>query len=1159
MIRLFNDQWLFCKVPLETSTEEILKMGIWAPVELPHDWLIYNTHDLYENSIGCYKKVFYLEDEVGTDSFYLRFDGVYMDTTIYLNGNEIFTWKYGYSTFEVDITQYLTVKENEILVKCVYRSPNSRWYSGAGIYRNVWLIRKHQAQFVSDGSYISTVREDQCWRVLIDIEAVAKNVGSEKVPVMIRHTLYDANKNEVYMSCKKEELSGQVSINMQEMKIVSPHIWDITSPYLYELISELLIDDVVIDIVKQKIGFKTVHIDPNLGFFLNDRWIKIQGTCEHHDLGALGAAMNKVALRRKFTLLKEMGVNSVRSAHNMPAVEFMELADEMGLLVYTESFDMWERTKTDYDYGNYFNEWWNKDVTSWVRRDRNHVSLIFWGIGNEIYDTHIGRGLEISKMLHAAVRELDPRKNGLTAIGSNFIEWENAQKCSDEVDVSGYNYMEHLYDEHHKKYPHWCMFGSETSSTVQSRGIYHFPFSNSLLTHVDEQCSSLGNCTTNWGAKNVDTVIVNHRDRDFIFGQYIWSGWDYIGEPTPYFSKNSFFGQIDTAGFQKDTFYHYQAEWTDYKTKPMIHIVPYWDFNEGQLIDVCVYSNAPFVELFVNGISFDKQEIDHLHGTTLQGYWQIPYKKGVLVAKAYDEEGNVIATEVKKSFTDGVELVAKADKYRLEANGEDLAFIEISSIDEQGNHVANARNRVEVRVSGAGRLVGLDNGDSTDYDQYKGISRRMFSGKLLAIVAVKQEPGVIHVDMYSKGLRPAQLDLFAAKAISREGISSFMNVSTVIEQQEESGIIVGTGRKEVAHCEEYDEIPVRKIELTNLGTNHLNEKLSSTQVVAKIYPENTTYPGISFKAMTLEGIESNCVKIEQNGTIAVITARGDGAFRLCCSANNGKNHPEVISELEFTVEGLGKATLDPYNMVSGIQYSSASCEAKLSFLGGIYVTSNSRTRITFENVDFGDYGSDEISIPIFSFEDTIPIEVWLGDMEKDCKCLLKSTYHAKSWYNHYQSNTYHLKDRIKGIQTINIVVEPKVNMSLQGFSFKKYEKAYATLYATDHNRITGDAFKIEEDAITGIGNNVTLEYEGIDFGERGFTRLVICGRSHIESNTIHVRLINEKESLNQIVEFPYTEEYSEKTYELQSVSGCNRLNLIFMPGSKFDLKWFRFE
>lgn len=1133
----WNEGWEFLRVPLDTGMEKIESSKEWAQVDLPHDWMIYHTENLYEDGIGCYRKTLEVKNP-GAEQVFLRFEGVYMDTIIYLNQKEIDTWKYGYSTFEVDLTKELQKGRNEILVHCTYRSPNSRWYSGAGIYRTVWLIQKPSAYFVSDGSYITTEKNGDMWKVQIDIEAVNKSSVQKEVQAQIRHRIYDADHVVVTQCVQDAKLSENISIDHQELQVSNPNLWDIECPYLYHVTSELLVDDVVQDSVTQNLGFKTVRIDPDHGFFLNDRWIKIQGVCQHHDLGALGAAMNPVALRRQFTMLKEMGVNSVRSAHNMPSVEFMELADEMGLLVYSESFDMWERTKTDYDYGNYFGEWWKKDVTSWVRRDRNHPSLIFWGIGNEIYDTHLESGYQITIMLRDAVRELDPRKNGLVAIGSNYIEWDNAQKCSNEVDVSGYNYMEHLYDQHHKKYPSWCIFGSETSSTVQSRGIYHFPYGNRLLTHDDLQCSCLGNCTVNWGAKNVDTVVANHRDREFVFGQYLWTGWDYIGEPTPYFTKSSYFGQIDTAGFKKDTFYHYQAEWTDYKKVPMVHILPYWDFNEGQKIDVCVYSNAPQVELFLNGESLGKKNIDHAHGKLLQAIWQIPYTQGKLMAYAYDENGTRIAKDSQASFHDAAEVVLKPDKYKLNADGQDLIFVEITAIDDEGHYVANARNRMEVTVTGAGRLIGLDNGDSTDYDQYKGTSRRLFSGKLLAIVAAKKEAGLIHVKVTSKGLISASVDLVALPCEPIQGWSAKMeNIPSLPNE----------------------EIPVRKIALMNHGAAKLTPDQAETRVTATIYPVNATYHDIEFRAMTLDGIESNCVQVEREGNTAVVKARGDGEFRLLCSANNDKDHPEVISELELSVEGFGRATLDPYQMISGCQYSNSTCDVKLSFQGGIYITSNQRSMICFEYVDFGSFGSDEITIPIFSFAEHVPVEVWIGDMDRNAVCVLKDTYQAKSWYNHYQANTFKLSERVSGLQTVNLIVEPDIKMSLQGFVFTKKEKAYATLQAKDNNRITGDTFTVEEDAITGIGNNVTLEYEEMDFKDIGFTKLVMCGRSHIECNTIHVRFINEEGSIHQIIEFPYSEEYIEKTFEMKSVTGSHQLNLIFLPGSKFDLKWFRFE
>ncbi|MCH5251786.1 MAG: DUF4982 domain-containing protein [Lachnospiraceae bacterium] len=1137
MKQLFNNNWYFHKEPLDTPIEAFYQTEDWQPVDIPHDWMIYDSENLYEQAVSCYKKTFQVED-LGTDRLSILFEGVYMDNTIYLNGKQIYEWKYGYSQFEIDLTDLVVPGKNTIWVKNIYQLPNSRWYPGSGIYRNVWLVRRPSIHFTTDGSYLSTEKNENDWTLYADFEV--QNDSPDSCEVAVRHTVSDPEGTEIHSQTSDISLPPGLTVNKQEMTFTSPKLWDIVAPNLYQIKSELLHNGEVIDSECQNFGFRTIRFDPEKGFFLNDRNVKINGSCEHHTLGALGAAMNKEALRRQLILLKEMGVNSIRSAHNMPAVELMDLCDEMGLLLYSESFDMWESCKTDYDYGNYFKDWWERDLISWVRQDRNHPCLLVWGIGNEIQDTHHERGLEITKMLRDAVKKLDYRSNAVIGIGSNLMEWEGAMNCADVVDIAGYNYMDHLYDEHHRAHPDWCIFGSETSSTVQSRGIYHFPLSNRLLTYDDGQCSTLGNCTTNWGAKNTDHVITAHRDREYCFGQYIWSGWDYIGEPTPYFTKNSYFGQIDTAGFPKDTFYHYQAEWTAYKEHPMIHLLPYWDFNEGQIIDIRAYSNAPKVELFFNDESLGVQTIDHAHGTELEGNWQIPYKKGVLKAVAYDEEGNIIATDIQSSFGDPVSVVLKPEKESILANGEDLLFVEITTVDQDGIFVANSRSRMNVKVTGAGRLIGLDNGDSTDFEQYKGTSRKLFSGRLIAIIAAKTTEGEIQIEVTSPSLASASLSIPAVKAPVRKGISCHM---------------------ENTASEPKTDIPVRKIELTNHGTSHLDENHTETTVTAKILPENATYRDLTFKAMTLDGVESNSVKIETEGNTAIIKAAGDGEFRLCCSCKNGQEElSEIISELEFEVTGLGQATLDPYKMVNGINNAGCTSEAKLSFQGGVYITATERTRFLFDNVDFGEYGANEIHVPIFSFEDELPIEIWLGDSENGGTCLIKDKYQAKSWYNHYQENVYELPQRIKGVQAISIVVYPTIKMSLQGFYFTRLEKAFGHLEALENNRITGDMFTREEDAITGIGNNVTLEYENMDFGDTGAANITICGHSPIEVNTIHVRFYGEDGTeINQMVEFPYSDDYQEITFPIEGFRGAGKVNFIFMPGSKFDFKWFHFH
>ena len=728
--KLFNFGWEFCKKPLGTSLDAVLKDNDFYAVELPHDWLIFDSRNLYETTEGWYRKRFSCTLKKGQCAL-LNFEGVYMNSTIYLNGKEIFSWKYGYSGFTFDIAPYIKPGENEIVVRVIHQSPNSRWYSGAGIYRNAWLSIKDAAHFYTDGIYTAIRKNEDHWSVEIDAAvALPEDMGASALS--IRHqitgmdgTLLSGAMDNAFapadVFCPYENKNIRLFANSQKLMVCNPLLWDVTSPVLYNLTSELLLNGKTIDISSCRIGFCTKEFTPEEGFLLNGRKLRLNGACEHHDLGSLGSAVNKTALRRKLLLLKEMGVNAIRTSHNMPATELMDLADEMGILIDSEAFDMWERPKTTYDYARFFKEWSRRDVASWIRRDRNHTSVIMWSIGNEIYDTHAdAHGEEITRYLCGYVRENDPKLNAPVTIGSNYMPWAGGQACADIVKYAGYNYSECYYDEHHKKHPDWIIYGSETASVVQSRGIYHFPYHKSILADDDEQCSSLGNSSTSWGAKNTLACITDDRDTYYSAGQFIWTGFDYIGEPTPYHTKNSYFGQIDTAGFPKDSFYIFQAEWTDYKKAPMVHLFPYWDFNNGQPIDVLACSNAPMVELFFNGKSLGKHTLDHKGGhDDLLAHWQLPYENGSIRAVAYDENGTCIATDEHNSFGDATALILTADRDTLKADGRDLIFLTIHAVDAKGNPVENANMRVTVSVTGAGRLLGLDNGDSTDFEQYK--------------------------------------------------------------------------------------------------------------------------------------------------------------------------------------------------------------------------------------------------------------------------------------------------------------------------------------------------------------------------------------------------------------------------------------------------------
>ncbi|MDT8716211.1 DUF4982 domain-containing protein [Clostridium sp. 19966] len=1130
---LFNEGWEFAKSGLEKEDCKGLK---FEAVDLPHDWLIYDSLKLYGDSIGWYRKKFiYSKKE---KELLLFFEGVYMDSALYVNGKPIGQWKYGYSSFEHDITEAVAEGENEILLKVVHQGPNSRWYSGAGIYRNVWLKTRDKNHIVTDGIYVSIKHQKANWKVEIDTEVKLYEAAE------ISHSI--SYKGEVIAASSEAVEVGEGSINTQCLRVEKPLLWSTDAPNLYQLKTELYLKESkeLIEVIYQNIGFREIVLDSQEGFKLNGTKMKLNGVCEHHDLGALGAAFNKAALRRRFLILKDMGVNAVRTSHNMPAPELMELADELGMLILSEAFDMWEKPKTPYDYARFFKDWAHKDVKSWIRRDRNHPSLIMWSIGNEIYDTHAGeRGQEITKMLMDYVREYDPKENAKITIGSNFMPWENAQKCADIVKVAGYNYAERYYEKHHQAHADWVIYGSETGSVVQSRGIYHFPYAKSVLADDDEQCSSLGNSTTSWGAKSPEACILAERDTPFSLGQFIWTGVDYIGEPTPYHTKNSYFGQIDTATFKKDSYYIYQAEWTDYRIKPMVHLFPYWDFNVGQLIDVRICSNAPKVELFINGASLGSYNINHEQGRQLLAWYKVPYEPGEIKAVAYDEKGKIIATELRSSFEDAEKVCLTADKKQLTADGRDLIFVEITMKDKKVNLVENANNRVTVKVTGAGRLLGLDNGDSTDYDQYKGTSRRLFSGKLMAIIGASLEAGDIHVEVSSKGMESESLDFQAVpaeKAIN--GISAIMKNSDL-------PCVMGS----------LEEIPLRKIEIISSSGQLFNENLRELYVEAKLYPENTSYKEIEWSAVNASGIVSNIAKVEALGAKAKITALGDGEFRVRCTSKNGSDKTKLISQLEFKAEGLGTAFKDPYTFISAGLYDYSNGEVGNGNERGVATSREGETQVGFHGIDFGAYGSDTITLPIFALSNAkYSLQIWEGMPGEEKSSLLADViYQKESIWNVYQEETYKLSKKLKGITSICFVLHDKVH--IKGFYFEKKNRAFQQNRAVECDHIYGDTFTLKEDIVQGIGNNVSLEFESLDFTAQGASKLVIYGNSPIDKNTIHIQLDSAEGSIRQIVEFTHSNGYEERIFELEKIEGAQKVTFVFLPGSNFDFGWFRFE
>lgn len=1217
MKRLFNGGWSFwCGEPDLDVSEAGKHLTEFQKVDLPHDWLIADAKNLYRDGCGFYRKIFSMQPKENK-RYSLIFEGVYMDTTIWVNEQQAGEWKYGYSTFEIDLTPFVKAGENEILVSVNFRSPNSRWYSGAGIYRDVWFKETTKTYIRENGVYIHTEAcgekegKEPDFLLYADTEIVG-DAWDE-----VRHTLYakreappeielpfelllgdemelveEASPEETYAGSERADFCLSETIifhntnkNTNIYRVKSPRCWDVEHPHLYILKTGLWKDGEIIQEEYSQIGFRSIAFDPEQGFLLNGRRVKLNGVCEHHDLGALGAAFHRAAMARKFRILKEMGVNALRGTHNMTAPAVVELADQMGILMISEAFDMWERSKTTYDYARFFKEWSERDVESWVMRDRNHPCIIMFSIGNEIYDTHVdAHGREITVRLRDLVKKYDYRRNAGITIGSNYMPWENAQLCADEVKLAGYNYGEKYYEEHHKAHPDWVIYGSETSSIVQSRGIYHFPLRASILTEDDEQCSSLGNSPTSWGAKSMERCVCEDRDMDFSMGQFLWTGFDYIGEPTPYHTKNSYFGQVDTAGFPKDAYYVWQSAWTDYRKAPMIHIFSYWDFNEGQSIDIRVCSNAPFVELFCNGKSCGRQQLTHEKGSGhhIIADYSLPYEKGVLYAVAYDEEGNVTARETKASFGNSAEIVLRASGRAAVANGRDLFFVEIGTRDENENVVENAVDRVTVQVEGAGHLVGLDNGDSTDEDSYKGNSRRLFSGKLLAIIETGTIPGAVRIRVSGKGLKSAEL---VCEAVEIDQMLTFMKgekaqriyhnfwqdlceetyvpgSTELIEDHEERQRERQEDEQKQSQKERLDEkqeeIPVRKITLCSPMGQKLSKEQPYLTVEAEVEPKEATDRQLMFRVVDEHGVDSNLVRLLVQGHTAQLHAMGDGSFYLRCMSRSGTDRIRVISQLEFTVEGMGQAYRNPYELISGSLYTSYQGEVSNGNERGVATARDGETVVTFGNIDFGPVGSDEITMPIFALtSEEYPIRIYEGvPGEEGCQLLADVVYQKPSIWNTYQEETYSLAKRVTGINTISVAVHQKIH--LKGFVFKKLQKAWLSLNAAEADSVYGDTFTKEERAITGIGNNVTITYTEMDFGEEGTAGIRICGRAPESSNSLHIRFLQGEEESKQLVEFPMCGEYIEKEFSLTPVKGKWDVSFVFLPGSCFDLQSVQF-
>ena len=807
----FDRGWLFTLSDSTEMYQPSYSDGHWRRLNLPHDWAIEGDFSPSNPSgasggalpggIGWYRKHFSLSPDEKYDRFTITFDGVYMNSTVYINGHKLGTRPYGYSTFEYDLTPYIYKKGDNVIAVKVDNSdqPNSRWYSGCGIYRHVWLTKTLKKAYIPQwGQYVATTPKGDV-KVKVDFHA-----EGSRMKLSIRNTIYDAAGKVVARS------QGTQS---QQLKVRKPHLWSIGKGYLYTVKSELVVNGKVVDTATTQTAFREVRFDARKGFFLNGENMKINGVCEHHDFGCLGAALNEDALHRKLTILRDMGVNAIRSSHNPPAPELLNMCDSMGIMVMDESFDMWRRKKSNGDYARFFDEWHQRDLSDLVKRDRNHPCIIMWSIGNEVLEQWsdaaadtlsleqanliLNAGHDASTLAHSdelsvnslltrhladIVKKYDPWGARPVTAGCNEPDPKNHLFKSGAIDVIGFNYHHQWVKDVPRNFPDKPFIFSESVSALQTRGYYRMP-SDSIYTAPVEwwlpytdpsfKCSAYDNMHASWSSTHEETWdVVKHND--FVGGQFIWTGFDYIGEPTPYAypARSSYFGIIDLAGLPKDSYYMYQSEWTK---KPVLHLFPHWNWLPGQQIDMwCYYNQADEVELFINGKSQGIRK-KKVHGEGNEGkahavsakagahagaanagafdrsteyhvMWRVTFEPGEVKVVAR-KQGREISSQTIKTAGPPHHLVLKKTYQNtlasavqtpsgvpgdLQSPSSPTTFVEVNVVDKDGNLCPNAEN--EIYFSSTAEILGTDNGNQTSLERFTDPKRKAFFGKCIIVL-----------------------------------------------------------------------------------------------------------------------------------------------------------------------------------------------------------------------------------------------------------------------------------------------------------------------------------------------------------------------------------------------------------------------------------------
>lgn len=765
----FNSDWKFSKGDVENAELAEFNDSQWRNLDLPHDWAIEGpfTQDvLYKGGYlpypgeGWYRKKFFVD--ANTQNLQIEFDGIMRNSKVWLNGEYIGGWPYGYTSFVIDISDKVKRNDENILaVRVENQDSSSRWYPGSGIYRNVWLTYTHPVSVAHWGTYITTPNIST-ERAEVSVKTKILNKNKEAVTVDIYTTILDqhglavANQKEVNLNIKER---GEIEI-AQQLDVDNPELWDIKSPTLYQAVSLIYLDGKLVDKYTTNFGIRFFHFDPDKGFFLNGKSVKLKGVNLHHDLGPLGAAVNYRATERQLEIMKEMGVNAIRCAHNPPSPEQLDLCDKMGILVIDETFDEWSEAKyaVPNSYNIWFDEWAEKDTRALLMRDRNHPSVIMWSIGNEVMDLDTEVGKKNAKMLSDLCRELDPTRPVNAGVHLTTKFDNELEKC---FDVFGMNYWQDRYDLMHEKYPNLPLLSTESSASLSTRGEYHFPVREIYRDyyHESKQITSYDLVNTGFGA--LPDVEFELQEAPWIAGQFVWSGFDYHGEPDPYEegsfpAHSSYFGIVDMCGFKKDRFFLYQSQWT---TEPMIHILPHWNWEgrEGEVTPVYIYSNCDVVELFVNGESRGKK--DKKDGVYRFKWEDIKYQPGSIMAKGYNAEGTVLCEKEIKTAGAASQIQLIADRTSISSDGEDLSFITVKITDENGILCPEASNLVKFSIEGEGTLACVGNGDPTCIESYQLPERSAFHGLCLLAVRSTMQEGEITIEANSEGLETASISI----------------------------------------------------------------------------------------------------------------------------------------------------------------------------------------------------------------------------------------------------------------------------------------------------------------------------------------------------------------------------------------------------------------